>query len=79
MITMRPSRLFHTIVILGASLGGACGSSTHGLDAGESSDAEAEDARIADAARDAAIDAGAIEDAGPEPFDAGQDAMVLIL
>lgn len=76
---MRPSRLFHTIVIVGASLGGACGSSTHGMDASEPRDAEAEDARIADAARDAAMDAGVGEDAGPEPIDAGQDAMVLIL
>lgn len=69
---MRPSKLFHTVVILGAALGGGCGS-TSDSDAGAVADAGS----IADAAMDAA----AAVDAGAGPTDAGEeeDGMVLIL
>ncbi len=62
---MRPSKLFHTVVIVGAALTGGCGD-TADVDAG--------------AIADAAMDAAAAVDAG-EPIDAGEeeDAMVLIL
>ncbi len=68
---MRPSKLFHTVVILGAALGGGCGS-TSDSDAGAVADAGS----IADAAMDAAlaVDAGGPDDAGEE-----EDGMVLIL
>ena len=64
---MRPSKLFHTVVIVGAALTGGCGDGSSGSDAGE-------------AIADAAMDAAAAVDAG-EPVDAGEeeDAMVLIL
>jgi len=72
---MRPKKLFHTIVVVGAALtGGACGSTPEDSDAGAVvADAGA---MIADAAMDAAMDrdAGAPEDAGED-----EDAMVLIL
>ncbi|MEZ4335657.1 MAG: hypothetical protein R3B82_03430 [Sandaracinaceae bacterium] len=63
---MRPSKLFHTVVIVGAALTGGCGDGTSDTDAG--------------AIADAAMDAAAAVDAG-EPVDAGEeeDAMVLIL
>ena len=67
---MRPSKLFHAIVIVGAAMTGGCGASSD-TDAGEPI-ADAGEA-IADAAMDAATDP---EDAG---VDAGEDAMVLIL
>ena len=67
---MKPKKLFHAIVVLGAALGGGCGEASE-------ADAGARDAGevIADAALDAALadDAGPMDDAGEE------DAMVLIL
>ncbi len=63
---MKPKKLFHAIVVVGATLAGGCGDDTTtdaGTDAG---------ARIADAAMDAAAEP---EDAGAED----EDAMVLIL
>ncbi|MBX3272219.1 MAG: hypothetical protein KF729_18285 [Sandaracinaceae bacterium] len=64
---MHPSKLFHTIVVVGAALTGGCDGGPAGDDAGG-------------ALADAAMDAAAAIDAG-EPVDAGEeeDGMVLIL
>ena len=68
---MRVGKLFHAIVIVGASLTGACGD-------GDGNDAGPDDADAGEVVADAgAMDAGA--DAGDAPADAGEDAMVLIL
>jgi len=77
---MRPSKLFHTVVIVGAALAGGCSDDRAVTDSGPPL---AQDAGtlIADAAMDAASalpDAGdVLDDAGMA--DGGEDAMVLIL
>jgi hypothetical protein len=76
---VKPSKLFHTVVIVGACLTGGCGDDRGTVDAG--TPPEDAGAMIADAAMDAAAsvpDAGEADDAGATD-DAGQDAMVLIL
>ncbi len=74
LVAMRTGKLFHAIVIVGASLTAACGDGGSD-DAGPGAGDAGEDAggMIADAGD--ALDAGAPTDAGPEP----DDAMVLIL
>ena len=78
---MRPRKLFHTIVVLGATLTGGCGSTVDDDDAGSDAAmmlADAGDVTDAGAVADAAMDAAMDNDAGGD-FDAGEDAMVLIL
>ncbi|MCA9615552.1 MAG: hypothetical protein H6722_08340 [Sandaracinus sp.] len=80
---MRTSKLFHAIVVVGASLT-ACGGDDDavvdaGQDAGLDAGALADAGSVMDAGHDsgAAIDAALGDDAGPD--DAGEDAFVAIL
>ncbi|MFK7987558.1 MAG: hypothetical protein AB8I08_16180 [Sandaracinaceae bacterium] len=68
---MKPKKLFHAVVVVGATLVGGCGDD-------RTTDAGA----VVDAGTDAAVAiADAAMDAATEPDDAGmeEDAMVLIL